>query len=162
MLGLTLREEFRSKRLKGAVIELSNDQHTGATQIAAKQFLEITYPTYDLLKGIEGVGPNQGRPEVVIGERGLGKSHLMAAHYHALADQSSTGSWLNARATKLGVPSIGKIALRNGMHVIGDACTGTAINSCGTCCSTILRMALSLGANEKNKAHPRPKFRLTN
>ena len=55
MLGLTLREEFRGRRLKGTAIELSNDQHTGATQIAAKQFLEITYPTHDLLKGIEAV-----------------------------------------------------------------------------------------------------------
>ena len=35
MLGLTLREEFRGKRLKGTAIELSNDTHTGATQIAA-------------------------------------------------------------------------------------------------------------------------------
>ena len=35
MLGLTLREEFRGKRLKGTAIELSNDQHTGATQIAS-------------------------------------------------------------------------------------------------------------------------------
>ena len=43
MLGLTLREEFRGKRLKGPAIELSNDTNTGATQIAAKAFLEITY-----------------------------------------------------------------------------------------------------------------------
>ncbi|GBQ10587.1 MULTISPECIES: helicase-related protein [Acetobacteraceae] len=99
MLGLTLREEFRGKRLKGTAIELSNDQQTGATQIAAKQFLEITYPTHDLLKGIEAVGPNKGRPVVVIGERGLGKSHLMAALYHAVTDPSSTRSWLNAWAT---------------------------------------------------------------
>ena len=42
MLGLTLREEFRGKRLKGTAIELSNDTNTGATQIAAKEFLEIT------------------------------------------------------------------------------------------------------------------------
>ena len=62
MLGLTLRDEFRGKRLKGTAIELSNDSNTGATQIAAQQFLEITYPTHDLLKGIEAVGPNQGRP----------------------------------------------------------------------------------------------------
>lgn len=33
MLGLTLREEFRGKRLKGTAIELSNDTNTGATQI---------------------------------------------------------------------------------------------------------------------------------
>lgn len=32
MLGLTLREEFRGKRLKGTAIELSNDTNTGATR----------------------------------------------------------------------------------------------------------------------------------
>lgn len=121
MLGLTLREEFRGKRLKGTAIELSNDTNTGATQIAAKEFLEITYPTHDLLKGIEAVGPNQGRPVVVIGERGLGKSHLMAALYHAVNDATSTGAWLNSWATTLGDPQIGKIALRSGMLVIGES-----------------------------------------
>src|SRR4051794_32474791 len=70
MLGLNLRPEFRGKRLKGTAIELSNETNTGATQIAAAEFLEITYPTHDLLKGIEAVGPSQGRPVVVIGERG--------------------------------------------------------------------------------------------
>lgn len=121
MLGLTLREEFRGKRLKGTAIELSNDTNTGATQIAAKSFLEITYPTHDLLKGIEAVGPNQGRPVVVIGERGLGKSHLMAALYHAVNDPASTGAWLNAWASTLGDDQIGKIALRDGMQVIGES-----------------------------------------
>jgi len=121
MLGLTLREEFRGKRLKGTAIELSNDSNTGATQIAAQAFLEITYPTHDLLKGIEAVGPNQGRPVVVIGERGLGKSHLMAALYHAVNDAASTGAWLNSWSSTLGDPSIGKIALRDGMLVIGES-----------------------------------------
>ena len=121
MLGLTLREEFRGKRLKGTAIELSNESNTGATQIAAQEFLQITYPTHDLLKGIEAVGPNQGRPVVVIGERGLGKSHLMAALYHAVNDAKSTGAWLNSWATTLSDPQIGKIALRSGMLVIGES-----------------------------------------
>ncbi|MFU5347486.1 DUF499 domain-containing protein [Pseudomonas aeruginosa] len=121
MLGLTLREEFRGKRLKGTAIELSNDANTGATQIAAQQFLEITYPTHDLLKGIEAVGPNQGRPVVVIGERGLGKSHLMAALYHAVNDPVSTGAWLNGWAATLGDAHVSQIALRNGMLVIGES-----------------------------------------
>jgi hypothetical protein len=121
VLGLTLREEFRGRRLKGTAIELSNDTNTGATQIAAKAFLEITYPTHDLLKGIEAVGPNQGRPVVVIGERGLGKSHLMAALYHAVNDAASTGAWLNSWATTLGDPQIAKINLRDGMQVIGES-----------------------------------------
>jgi len=121
MLGLTLREEFRGKRLKGTAIELSNDTNTGATQVAAQSFLNITYPTHDLLKGIEAVGPDQGRPVVVIGERGLGKSHLMAALYHAVNDPASTGAWLQTWATKLCDPQIGKIGLRTGMRVIGES-----------------------------------------
>lgn len=121
MLGLTLREEFRGKRLKGTAIELSNDSNTGATQVTANQFLGITYPTHDLLKGIEAVGPDQGRPVVVIGERGLGKSHLMAALYHSVNDPTSTRAWLNSWATILGNPSISQIALRDGMQVVGES-----------------------------------------
>lgn len=121
MLGLSLRNEFRDKRLKGTAIELSNETNTGATQIAAEEFLQITYPTHDLLKGIEAVGPDKGRPIVVIGERGLGKSHLMAALYHAVSDAQSTGAWLASWSATLNDPSIGKIALRTGMKVIGES-----------------------------------------
>jgi hypothetical protein len=121
MLGLVLREEFRGRRLKGTAIELSNETNTGATQIAAKQFLEITYPTHDILKGIEAVGPNQGRPVVVIGERGLGKSHLMAALFHAVSDDVSTASWLSSWATTLANPDLAKIPLRKGMLVVGES-----------------------------------------
>lgn len=122
MLGLTLREEFRGKHLKGTAIELSNARKTGATQIAAQQFLEITYPTHDLLKGIEAIGPNQGRPIVIIGERGLGKSHLMAALYHAVNDPVSTRAWLDSWAATLGQPEIAQIALRDQqMFVIGES-----------------------------------------
>jgi len=121
MLGLKLREEFQGKRLKGTAIELSNDQETGATQINARSFLNITYPTRDLLKGIEAISPDQGRPVVVIGERGLGKSHLMAALYHAVNDPISTGAWLQSWSDTLGDPSIGQIALRDGMLVIGES-----------------------------------------
>ena len=121
MLGLKLRDEFKGRRLKGTAIELSNDANTGATQVPARDFLEITYPTLDLLKGIEAVGPQQGRPVVVIGERGLGKSHLMAALYHTVSDPASTGDWLKSWSTTLSDPAIGQIPLRNGMLVIGES-----------------------------------------
>jgi Protein of unknown function (DUF499) len=121
MLGLTLREEFQSKRLKGTAIELSNEAKTGATQIPAADFLGITYPTHDLLKGIEAVGPNQGRPVVMIGERGLGKSHLMAALYHALTNASATRAWLSSWSQLLGQQEIAKIQLREGALVIGES-----------------------------------------
>ena len=35
MLGLSLREEFRGKRLRGTAIELSNGTNTGATDLVA-------------------------------------------------------------------------------------------------------------------------------
>ena len=62
MLGLTLRDEFRGRRLKGTAIELTNKNNTGATQVAAAEFLKITYPSTDVLKMLEAAGPDQGRP----------------------------------------------------------------------------------------------------
>jgi predicted AAA+ superfamily ATPase len=95
MLGLKLREEFEGRRLKGTAIELTNKNNTGATQVSASEFLNITYPTADLLKTLEAIGPSQGRPITLKGERGQGKSHLMAALYHAFKDNHATQGWYN-------------------------------------------------------------------
>lgn len=61
MLGLKLREEFRSRRLKGTAIELANSNKAGATQAAATDFLAITHPSTDTFKLLEATGPNHGR-----------------------------------------------------------------------------------------------------
>ncbi len=87
MLGLELREEFRGKRLKGTQIELPD-----AVNLAAADFLRITYPSGDVLSAVEPIGPEQGHPVVLIGEPGQGKSHLMAALVHALNDPTTTPS----------------------------------------------------------------------
>ena len=115
MLGLELREEFRGKRLKGTQIELPS-----AVAVAAADFLRITYPTGDVLTAIEAIGPSQGRPVVLIGERGQGKSHLLAALVHALRDEAATRSWLSGWADRLGIPKVATIPLRAGMHVISE------------------------------------------
>lgn len=121
MLSLQIREEFKGNRLKGTAIELSNEASAGATQIAAQDFLRITYPILDLLKASEAAGPQQGRPIVVIGERGLGKSHLLAALHHVASDSATAESWLKAWATTLRKPEIGQIALRKGALMIGES-----------------------------------------
>ncbi|HVN78730.1 MAG TPA: DUF499 domain-containing protein [Terriglobia bacterium] len=121
MLGLTLRKEFQGKRLRGTAIELANEKNTGATQVPARDFLEITYPTGDVLKSIEAISPNQGRPLVLIGERGQGKSHLLGVLFHALADDATTKNWLEAWAARLGNPKIAKLQLRSQMHVISES-----------------------------------------
>ncbi len=121
MLGLSLRAEFQSKRLEGTAIELTNEKGKGATQIPATDFLRITYPSGDLLKVLEAVGPDQGRPVVLIGERGQGKSHLLAALYHAMTDAGSTRVWLDHWASQLGNAKLGTLALRSGMQVISES-----------------------------------------
>ena len=115
MLGLELRQEFRGKRLKGTQIELPQ-----AIKMEARDFLRITYPSGDVLKAVEAIGPKQGRPVVLIGERGQGKSHLMAALVHALSDAKATREWLSGWADRLDQPKIAKIELREGMHVISE------------------------------------------
>ncbi|HEX5483774.1 MAG TPA: hypothetical protein VFZ08_14215 [Terriglobia bacterium] len=121
MFDLTLRPEFRGKRLKGTAIELANENQTGATQVAAAQFLEITYPSIDLLKALEGIGPDQGRPVVFIGERGQGKSYLMAVLYHALTSPAETRKWLQEWAGRLRDEKIDSLPLRPEMLVIGES-----------------------------------------
>ena len=121
MLNLTLREEFRGRRLKGTAIELANEKKTGATQIPGKQFLNITYPSGDVLKAVEAIGPDQGRPLVLIGERGQGKSHILATLYHALSDPKTTKKWLDDWAGRLSNPKISKLPLRDQMLVIGES-----------------------------------------
>lgn len=121
MLGLTLRDEFRGRRLKGTAIELTNKNNTGATQVAAAEFLKITYPSTDVLKMLEAAGPDQGRPVVLKGERGQGKSHLMAVLYHSLTDQAAAKAWLTHWADVLENPRITGIPLRGGMHVISES-----------------------------------------
>ena len=121
MLNLTLRQEFQNRRLRGTAIELANSSKTGATQISAADFLEITYPSADALKAIEAVGPGSGRPLVLIGERGQGKSHLMAMLHHAFTDFSATQDWLGTWEDRLGKSQLGKLPLREGMHVVSES-----------------------------------------
>src|SRR5260370_35440323 len=121
MLGLNPRPEFRTKRISGSMIELSNAANTGATQRPASEFLEITYPTTDLLTALEAIGPTNDRPVVFLGERGQGKSHLMAVLYHALTDQAATSNWLSTWAARLKYPKMAELALRPGMQVITES-----------------------------------------
>jgi hypothetical protein len=115
MLGLELREEFRGRRLKGTQIELPD-----AVKLPAADFLRITYPTGDVLAAVESIGPEQGRPVVLIGERGQGKSHVMAALVHALNDATATRMWLDTWASRLAMPKVAEMPLRDGMHVISE------------------------------------------
>ncbi len=123
---LTLRPEFRTTALKGTAIELATRSKTGATQIPAADFLNITYPSHDLIKALQAIGPHQDRPVVLIGERGVGKSHLMAALHHAGTDPLATQKWLHYWAKTLNRPELAQIALRPSMKVISEKLTSNS------------------------------------
>ena len=64
---VTLRAEFRSAALKGTAIELATRNKTGATQIPAAEFLNITYPSHDLIKAFS---LSRFREFRLVGEKG--------------------------------------------------------------------------------------------
>jgi len=121
MLGLKLREEFTGRRLSGTMIELHNRKGTGALDKSASDFLKITYPSIDMLKTVEAVQVGRAAPVVIIGSRGQGKSHLMAALSHMHTDEAATKVWLDNWSSRLGNPAIGEIKLQPSMHVITES-----------------------------------------
>jgi hypothetical protein len=121
MLGLQLREEFRGKKLKGTTVDFKNQSGTGALDVSAREFLKITYPSYDLLKAIEAIGPGQSRPVVLLGSLGLGKSHLMAALYHLCHDSAAGAEWLSEWSTRLQNPQVGRLKLRGDCCVLAES-----------------------------------------
>jgi len=116
MLGLQLRKEFRNRILKGTAIDFNKEVNKNA-----EEFLEITYPSNDLLKTIEAVSPHVSRPVVLIGERGQGKSHILTALYHSLTSPQVTKNWLHKWAVQLKRPELENITLRSDMFVIAES-----------------------------------------
>lgn len=121
MLDLKLREEFRGKKLKGTMVDFTNRQGTGALDKSAEEFLNITYPSVDLLKLIEALQPGKARPVVIIGSRGQGKSHLMAALAHMYKDPSATDNWLKSWAGQLHRDGLTNLALNRDVEVITES-----------------------------------------
>lgn len=116
MLGLELRDEFAKKRLTGTAIDLAKAQER-----TAADFLEITYPTLDLQRLLEATGPDQGRPIVLKGERGQGKTHLLATQFHVLNDPQAATNWLKHWGEMLGEDKLANLAVRQDMHIISDS-----------------------------------------
>jgi hypothetical protein len=120
MLDLRLRDEFRGKRLKGTTVDFTNTSKTGALDVPANEFLRITYPSFDMLKTIEAIGPGQSRPVVLMGARGQGKSHLLAALYHLCTSPNAGHAWLSEWSERLG-QDIGSLQLRLDCTVIAES-----------------------------------------
>ena len=121
MLNLQLRDEFKGERLKGTTIDFSSDKQTSALKRSAAEFLSITYPSIDLLRVLEATQPDKSRPVVLLGARGQGKSHLMAAQWHAMNDPAEASNWLSDWATRLNRPELKALKFRADTHVIAES-----------------------------------------
>ncbi|MFP7300100.1 DUF499 domain-containing protein [Neobacillus niacini] len=117
MLGLQLRKEFRGRILKGTAIDFKDEIQSSRIE----EFLDITYPSNDLLKMLESVNQEESRPVVLLGERGQGKSHLLTTLFHAFEHPAEVRQWLDRWATRLARPEIRNINLRDGMFVVAES-----------------------------------------
>lgn len=121
MLKLALRPEFKGELLKGTTIDFSTDKKTGALNKSSSEFLSITYPSVDLLKVFEATQPDRARPVVLLGGRGQGKSHLMAALWHTIKDPIEATKWLAAWAERLNRPELQTLKFRTDFCVIAES-----------------------------------------
>lgn len=119
--SLTLRPEFRGKALRGTVIELRNAKANGAIERPAEEFLDITYPSIDLLRMVEALQPDQTKTVVLKGGRGQGKSHMMATAYHLLSNHAAAEKWRDHWAGQLNNSAFAKFTFRQGFLVLAEA-----------------------------------------
>ncbi len=121
MLNLVLRDEFKGERLKGTTIDFSADKATSALQKPSTEFLGITYPSIDLIRILEATQPGKSSPVVLLGGRGQGKSHLMAALWHGMKAPDAASAWLAEWAVKLNRPELKKLKFRGDLCVIAES-----------------------------------------
>lgn len=95
MLGLKLRDEFLGTYMPGTAISLTTSDNQGAAQKSADYILAITYPTADVQTALKAISTRRsGCPIILMGDRGRGKSHIMAVMHHAIQSPEVVESWL--------------------------------------------------------------------
>lgn len=100
MLDLKLREEFLGSQMPNTAIALRRPDSQGAVEQAPEQILEITYPTADVQNGLRQIGTGRAkRPIVLMGDRGRGKSHIMAVMHHAIESAEKVEPWAQGWAS---------------------------------------------------------------
>ncbi|MDR3555654.1 MAG: hypothetical protein P4L55_12930 [Syntrophobacteraceae bacterium] len=121
MLGLKLRDEFLQVHMPGTAISLRTSDNQGAAQKSPDQILSITYPTDDVRVALKALSVNQhGRPILLMGDRGRGKSHIMAVMHHAIESPDIVEAWLNDWGGRLGGDELKSIQLVHGYVPISE------------------------------------------
>ena len=122
MPNLQLRVEFLAKHMLATAIELCNRQNTGWTQKAEPdELLEITYPTSDVQRALDAISAaRSGKPIVLLGQRGSGKSHIMALLHHGFNSPDSVESWAHQWSSRTESSKLAELSLQRGFTPISE------------------------------------------
>lgn len=122
MMQLELRQEFRGQHMRATAIELSNRQNTGwAQRKDPSDILEITYPSSDVRRALDAVSiASSGKSVVMIGQRGSGKSHIMALAHYAFESADAVESWAASWGQRLQLPKLSGLKLQRGFKAISE------------------------------------------
>jgi hypothetical protein len=121
MLNLKLRDEFLGSQMPGTAIALRRKDNTGAAQRTPDFILSITYPTADVQTALRAVSTDRSkRPIVLMGDRGRGKSHIMAVMHHAVESSSQVQKWANKWGNRLGAQPLSGLVLDGAFFAISE------------------------------------------
>lgn len=122
MLNLKLRDEFLGSQMRGTAIELRTSDNKGAAQRDAEYILSITYPTADVQTALRQISSDRAkRPIVLMGDRGRGKSHIMAVLHHAVESPEKVEQWAMGWGSGLDLPALKEMSLERGFVPISEA-----------------------------------------
>ncbi len=121
MLGLKLRDEFLGAHMPGTAIALRTSDNQGAVQKSPDYILSITYPTADVQTALKAISvKNAGRPIILMGDRGRGKSHIMAVMHHGIQSPGVVESWLQDWGNKVGSDELKNAEIQKGYVPISE------------------------------------------
>lgn len=122
MLGLKLRSEFETDHMRDTAIVFHRADRSGALDIGAESFFEITYPTEDVQRALLAISDSQkGRPVVLLGDRGRGKSHILAVLHYVLESPDVVERWAQHWGDRLNAPRFRDVKLKRGFLPITEA-----------------------------------------
>jgi hypothetical protein len=120
MLNLKLRDEFLGTHTPGTMISL-RDEGRGAAEIGPEYILSITYPTADVQTALRNVSKARAsKPIVLMGDRGRGKSHIMAVIHHALASPEAVEKWAHEWAKATDAAALADLELESAYFPISE------------------------------------------
>jgi len=120
-LPLELRPEFRTAHMASTAIELRNRHNSGWAQREPGELLDITYPTADVQRALTAISTAAtGKPIVFLGQRGRGKSHIMALLHHAFESPEQVEAWATGWGATPGLEPLRKLKLQRGFVAISE------------------------------------------